>query len=185
MPGPRPPSVDLTAEERRDLAGVARRHKTGQHLGERARIVLRAADGLTNSAIARRLGLEPATVRLWRPRGLGRAGVRLAELAVAARLADAPRSGTPARITPEPVGRTMALACAAPGAAGRPSSQGSTTELAAELMRRGSVATISPRHAARLLNRGPPAAPDPLLVDAAGRRRAGRRQGRRRVRPLA
>ena len=154
MPGPKPPAVELTADERRELEGLARRHKTGQQLADRARIVLRAADGLNNSEIARELALEPDTVRLWRQRWLSVSGVELAELPVADRLADAPRSGTPARITPEQVARIVALACEAPGASGRPVSQWSTTELAAELMRRGIVDEISPRHAARLLKRG-------------------------------
>ena len=52
MPGPRPPTVELTDEERRALAGLVRRHTTGQQLAERARIVLLAADGLNNSDIA-------------------------------------------------------------------------------------------------------------------------------------
>jgi transposase len=154
MPGPKPPSVELTSDERRELEGLARRHQTGQQLAERARIVLRAADGLNNSEIARELALEPDTVRLWRQRWLSVSGVALADLPVAARLADAPRSGTPARITPEQVARIMALACEAPGESGRPVSQWSTTELAAEIMRRGIVEQISPRHAARLLKRG-------------------------------
>jgi transposase len=154
MPGPRPPSVDLTNEARRDLEGLARRHKTGQQVAERARIVLRAAAGLNNSEIARELALEPDTVRLWRQRWLAFAGVAVAEVPVAARLADAPRSGTPARITPEQVARIVALACEAPGESGRPISQWSTTELAAEIKRRGIVEQISPRHAARLLKRG-------------------------------
>ena len=154
MPGPRPPSVDLTNEERRELEALVRRHKTGQQVAERARIVLRAADGLNNSEIARELALEPDTVRLWRQRWLGLAGVAVADVPVAARLADAPRSGTPARITPDQVARIVALACEAPGEAGRPISQWSTTELAEEIKRRGIVERISPRHAARLLKRG-------------------------------
>ena len=154
MPGPRPPSVELTDAERRELEGLARRHTTGQQLAVRARIVLLAAEGLNNSEIARQLTLEPDTVRLWRQRWLRRTGVAVADVPVAARLADAPRSGTPARIGPEQVARIVALACEAPGASGRPISQWSTTELAAEIMRRGIVATISPRHAARLLKRG-------------------------------
>ena len=154
MPGPKPPPVDLTDEERRELEGLVRRHKTGQQVAERARIVLRAADGLNNSEIARELALEPDTVRLWRRRWLSFVGVAVADLGVAARLADAPRSGTPERITPEQVARIVALACAAPSASGRPLSQWSGPELAAEIMRRGIVATISPRHAARLLKRG-------------------------------
>jgi len=75
-------------------------------------------------------------------------------VSVTARLADGPRTGTPARITPEQVCRIMALACEAPEASGRPISQWSTTELAAEIMQRGIVDTISARHAARLLKRG-------------------------------
>jgi putative transposase len=98
--------------------------------------------------------LEPDTVRLWRRRWLSCAGVAPADLPVDARLADAPRSGTPARITPEQVARIVALACETPGESGRPISQWSTTELAEEIKRRGIVATISPRHAARLLKRG-------------------------------
>ncbi len=154
MPGPKPPAVELTDEERRELEGVARRHKTGQQVAGRARIVLLAAAGLNNSEIARRLGLEPDTVRLWRQRWLSVSGVALADLTVAARLADAPRSGTPARITPEQVARIVALACEAPSASGRPISRWSNHEIADEIMRRGIVATISPRHAARLLKRG-------------------------------
>src|SRR4051794_35820016 len=108
MPGPKPPVVNLTDEERRALERLVRRHQTGQQLADRARIVLLAAEGLNNSEIARQLSLEPDTVRLWRQRWLRVSGVALAELPVAARLADAPRSGTPARVTPEQVARIVA-----------------------------------------------------------------------------
>jgi transposase len=154
MPGSKAPAVELTADERRELEGLVRRHKTGQQLADRARMVLRAAAGLNNSEIARELALEPDTVRLWRQRWLSVSGVPLADLPVAARLGDAPRSGTPARITPEQVARIVALACETPGESGRPISQWSTTELAEEIKRRGIVDAISPRHAARLLKRG-------------------------------
>lgn len=154
MPGPKPPSVELTTEERDELENLVRRHKTGQQVADRARIVLLAADGKNNSEIARELALEPDTVRLWRQRWLGLSGMASRELGVADRLSDAPRSGTPARISPEQVARIVALACEAPSESGRPVSQWSTTELAAEIVRRGIVETISPRHAARLLKRG-------------------------------
>lgn len=154
MPGPMPPPIALTGEDRAELEQLVRRHTTGQQLAERARIVLAAATGLTNSAVARALGLDVDTVRKWRGRWLRAQGVPLAECRVAARLADAPRAGTPARITPEQVCRILALACETPQAAGRPISQWSSTALAAEIQRRGIVASISPRHAARLLKRG-------------------------------
>src|SRR3954470_20786913 len=94
MPGPKPPSVELTSEERGELEGLERRHKTGQQLADRARIVLLAADGKNNSEIAREVSLEPDTVRRW----LSVSGVALSELDVEDRLSDAPKSGTPARI---------------------------------------------------------------------------------------
>ena len=154
MPGPKLPALEVTAEERGELERLARRPTTGQQLAERARIVLLAADGLNNCEIGRALAVDVDTVRKWRGRWHGVAGAPVAERPVATRLADAPRTGTPARITAEQVCRIMALACEAPGESGRPLSQWSTTELAAEVVRRGIVDTISPRHAARLLKRG-------------------------------
>ena len=154
MPGPKPPPIEVTAEERAELERLVRRPTTGQQLAERARIVLLMADGGNNSEVARAVAVDVDTVRKWRGRWRRVRAVPVAELSVAARLADAPRPGTPARITPEQVCRIVALACEAPGAAGRPVSQWSTTELAAEIVRRGIVETISPRHAARLLKRG-------------------------------
>jgi putative transposase len=154
MPGPKPPAVEVTAEERAEWERLVRRHTTGQQLAERARIVLLMADGQNNSEVARTVGVDVGTVRKWRTRWRRVREVPVADLSIAARLADAPRSGTPARITPEQVARIVALACEAPGGSGRPISQWSTTELAAEVVRRGIVATISPRHAARLRKRG-------------------------------
>ena len=126
MPGPKPPPVEVSAEERAELERLGRRHTTGQQLAERARIVLLAADGLNNSAAARVVGVDVDTVRKWRGRWRRVRGVPLTELSVPARLADAPRPGTPARISPEQVCRIMALACEAPGASGRPVSQDRT-----------------------------------------------------------
>jgi len=154
MPGPKLPAVEVTAEERAELERIVRRHTAGQQVVERARIVLLASDGLSNSAVARTVDVHIDTVRKWRRRWSGARDVPLADLSIPARLGDAPRPGTPARITPEQVCRIMALACEAPGESGRPISRWSTTELAAAIMERGIVETISPRHAARLLKRG-------------------------------
>ena len=154
MRGPQPPAVPLTAEERRDLAALARRPSAPQQLALRARIILLAADGANNSQIARQLGVDVGTPRLWRTRWLGLAAVPLAELSVAERLEDAPRPGGPCRISGEQVCRITALACEAPAGSDRPISQWSGRELADEVIQRGIVETISPRHAARLLKRG-------------------------------
>jgi len=146
--------VELTSEERQGLEALVRRPAAPQQVAARARIVLLAAEGLNNSRIARRLGLEADTVRLWRRRWRGFAGVALADLGVQDRLADAPRLGRPARITPEQLCRIVALACEAPAASGRPISRWTGREVAAEIVGRGIVASISARHAARVLKRG-------------------------------
>jgi transposase len=154
MPGPLPAPIEVTAEEAEALAAVVRRHTAPQQLVARARIILLAADGLNNCQIARQLGLDVETVRLWRQRWLGWAGVSLADVGVEERLADAPRAGRPTRITAEQYCELVALACEAPSASGRPINQWSGREIAEEVVRRGIVAAISPRHAARLLKRG-------------------------------
>ena len=154
MPTPRPAAVDLTTAERADLEALLRQHTAGQQLVLRARIVLAAAAGLNDCQIARELGVARETVRLWRRRWRSFAGVALADLSVSERLADAPRAGRPARITAEQFCRMIAVACEAPGTSGRPISQWTGREIAAELIERDIVETISPRHAARLLKRG-------------------------------
>ncbi len=154
MRGPKPPMVVLTGAERAGLGRVVREYRTPQQLALRARIVLAAADGENNAQIARRLGVEADTVRLWRGRWLALAASPLAELGVAERLADAPRPGGPRRIGAAPVCRLTALACEVPTASGRPISPWTGREIADEVVRRGIVARISPRHAARLLKRG-------------------------------
>ena len=154
MSGPRPTPVELPGEARPLLERLVRAHTTAQQVALRAQIILSAAAGLTNGQISRQLGVARETVRLWRDRWGGLQGVPLDELSVEARLADAPRSGAPVRIGAEQVCAIIALACEAPARSDRPISQWTGREIAEEIARRGIVATISPRHAARLLKRG-------------------------------
>ena len=154
MRGPKPPAVALGAQERQELDTLVRGHRTPQQLALRAQIILAAAAGSNNSQIARQLAVDVDTARLWRGRWLGLAAVPLEELSVAERLEDAPRPGGPCRITGEQVCQITALACEAPQGSDRPISQWSGRELADEVIQRGIVDTISPRHAARLLKRG-------------------------------
>ena len=146
--------ITLTDPERTGLETLVRRHTTAQQIVTRARIVLAAAAGQTNVQIVQQVGLSRESVRLWRDRWATLQDIPLVERSVAERLADAPRPGTPARITAEQVCQIVALACAAPVTAGRPISQWSSREIADEITARGIVTTISPRHAARLLKRG-------------------------------
>ena len=146
--------LTLTADERQGLETLVRRHSTPQQVATRARSVLAAAAGRPLVQIAHDVGLSRESVRLWRDRWLALQDIPLADLSVAERLADAPRPGAPARMTAEQVCQVVALACEAPVASGRPISQWTHQEIAAEIMRRGIVDTISPRHAARLVKRG-------------------------------
>ncbi len=155
MRGPKPPAIDLSEEERRGLEGLLRRHSAPQQVALRARIVLAAAAGLNKAQVARQEGVDVETARLWRGRWLELGAVALADLSVAERLEDAPRCGAPTRITAEQVCRIVALACEVPGASGRPISQWTGREVADEASARGIVPTLSPRHAGRLLKRGP------------------------------
>jgi transposase len=92
--------------------------------------------------------------------------VPLSELSIEERLADLPRPGAPARITAEQVCQIIAMACEHPGESGRPISQWTQREIADEIMKRGIVDRISPRHAGRFLKGGRPSAPPhSLLVD--------------------
>lgn len=82
-------AIRLSARERLELEGLVRRRRTGQGLARRARIVLAAADGLENKAIAERLGVAANTVGQWRRRFAER---RLDGLY------DEPRPGAPRQI---------------------------------------------------------------------------------------
>lgn len=155
MRGPKPPSLELSEPERDELQVLVRRRSTPQQIGLRARLILAAAAGSNNSQIARQFGLEIDTVRHWRQRWLGLQAVALDDLSAADRLADAPRPGRPAQIGAEPVCQIVALACEKPSQSERPISQWTGREIADEIVKRGILAQISPRHAARLLKRGP------------------------------
>ncbi len=74
----------MSDSERASLRALARAGTTQQRLATRARIVLRAGDGVANERIAAELGVDKMTVLLWRRR-FGAARV--------AGLRDAPRPG--------------------------------------------------------------------------------------------
>ena len=154
MRGPQPVPIELTAAERQGLEALRRRHSTPQQLVLRVRIVLAAAAGRNNAQIVRDLAVDIGTARRWRGRWLGLQAVGLAELSVEERLTAAPRSGKPTGISAEQTCRIVALACEAPGLSGRPISQWTGREVADEIVARGILPTISPRHAARLLKKG-------------------------------
>ena len=177
MATPRPPKVVLSERECAELERLVRAYTTGQQLALRARIVLLAGDGWNNLQIARELDVDDETPGHWRRRWLQFADVPLEEVSVTKRLSDAPKRGAPPKFTPEQVCQIIALACEKPSESGRPISQWSHGELADEIVRRGIVESISPRHAGRLLKRSrSQAAPDSILADT--RRQRGARTAR-------
>jgi transposase len=166
MPGPKPPAVNLTEEERRDLENLVRRHSTRQQIALRARIVLAAAEGKNNAEIAGGERIDVQTARRWRDRWLDLQPIPMSELGAEERLEDLPRPGAPARITADRVCQIVAMACEDPEDSGRPISHWTGREIADEIKKRGIVDKISPRHAARLLKRrGSQTPSDTLLAD--------------------
>ena len=152
MRGPKAAALSLSEEERRALEKFVHRHSTAQQVALRGRIVLAAAAGKSNSEIAREVGLGVDRVRAWRMRWLSLQAVPLEELSVAERLSDVPRPGRPSHISAEHTCQLVAMACEQPKA--RPISHWTGREIADEVMRRGIMQHISPRHAARLLKKG-------------------------------
>src|SRR5262245_6306562 len=95
--GPKPTPITLTDDERAKLSAWAARPTTAQALALRARIVLAAAGGSANTAIASELRVTMPTVRKWRDRfASGLAG-----------LTDEPRPGAPRSISDEQVERAV------------------------------------------------------------------------------
>lgn len=166
MPGPKLPEIKLSDEERQGLEKLVRRHNAPQQIALRGRIILAAADGKNNTQIARELGVNRETPRLWRNRWLTLSPISLDDLSVEERLEDLPRPGAPPRITADQRCQIEAMACEDPEDSGRPISHWTAREIADEIMARGILETISPRHAARLLKRwGSQTPSDPVLVD--------------------
>lgn len=155
MKGPKPPAVVLGGAERQALEKLVKAHGTAQVIAQRARIVLAAATGLNNAQIARTLDLSIDMVRHWRGRWLQLQPIASSDLNVAERLQDLPRSGAPARISADQVCQITALACEKPEeTSARPITHWTAREVADEIIKRGIVDRISPRHAARLLKGG-------------------------------
>jgi transposase len=127
MPVISPYRIVLSAGEKSVLMACARSGRSQYRDRLRAQIVLAAAAGEANAAIAAQLGVHVDTVRKWRRRF---AAARLAGLK------DAPRSGRPPAFTAADRAEAVALACALPAETGVPLSRWSCPELARELAAR-------------------------------------------------
>lgn len=91
MPRTSPYEIDLSDAEREELKRLARKYTAPYQEVVRAKIVLLASDGYSNSEIASRLDLPRQVVSKWRQRYF---------LERAAGLADRPRSGREPTFSP-------------------------------------------------------------------------------------
>src|SRR5262245_1078305 len=131
MPVISPYRVALTGGEQSVLMARARSARGPFRDRLRAQIVLAAAAGSTNVAIAAQVGAHVDTVRKWRRRfaAAGLAGLK-----------DAPRSGRPPVFTAADRAEAVALACALPAESGVPLARWSCPDLARELAARRQIA---------------------------------------------
>ncbi|MGH7775896.1 MAG: IS630 family transposase [Acidimicrobiales bacterium] len=102
MPRGRPHKAPLVVldEDRGELVGWTRRSKSSNGLAQRARIVLRCADGLSSSQVAGELRITNQTVCKWRSRYIQRGP---------AGLLDEPRSGAPRAVSDEQVEAVLTM----------------------------------------------------------------------------
>jgi transposase len=126
--------ITLTSVDKSVLHARAHSSKSAHRDVIRARIVLAAADGATNTEIAAEVGVHVDTVRKWRRR-FAAGGLPA--------LDDRPRSGRRRVFTPVQVAEVKALACTLPAETGQPLSRWSHADLASEAITRGLAKTIS------------------------------------------
>ena len=92
-------TITLKDGDRERLEALARRRKSSGAVSQRARIVLKSAEGLNDTEVASRLGVSKQTVGKWRARFIS-GGV--------AALGDAPRPGAPRKISDAKVEEVVA-----------------------------------------------------------------------------
>ena len=149
--------IQLSTEQSEILNDISRRRELPHSTVQRAQIVLAAATGQGNKAIAEELNLYPETVALWRNRWL----TEQQELekvagkpkplftAICSVLADASRPGSPCTFTAEQVCQIISVACETPPA---PLTHWSRNDLVRVVIDRGIVETISASTIGRILN---------------------------------
>jgi transposase len=98
-------TIELSEEEERELRALLRAPSASQQEAMRARIVLRAAEGASNTRIAHEVGVSLPTVGLWR-RNFSERGLD--------GLQTAPRAGRPREIDDAQVARVLAMTLETP-----------------------------------------------------------------------
>lgn len=143
MPGPKAQRIRLAPPVRDELQGLARSTASEHRWVQRARIILRAADGASNAEIAREVGCHVDTVRKWRARFACDSRVQA--------LQDGPRSGRPARVPVNVRCELIKLACARPEAYGARCRERWTQLALADALARETGWTLSRSEIGRIL----------------------------------
>jgi len=153
--------VVCTEKQRTILETLSRATTASRRIVQRARIILRAHDGMLNRDIGAEVGLHPDQVGVWRRRWQAsydalvaiecRESTAALTRAIEQVLSDAPRSGSPGTFRAEQVTQIMATACEPPKNSGRPIDRWTHRELRDEVIQRGIVKSISVRQVGRYL----------------------------------
>ncbi|GGF65779.1 hypothetical protein GCM10010912_08540 [Paenibacillus albidus] len=158
--GPKTLPIEVTPEQQHILERYIGRRKTPQYLAKRARLVLEAKAGLSNSEISRRLPLDRTQVVMWRKRWVERyPGLcrieqeppNELEASILQALRDEPHPGHPSTFSAEQVVQIVAIASVDPKDCGRPISHWTPREVRDEVLKRGIVPSISVTQVGRFL----------------------------------
>jgi len=169
--GPNPAKIKLSKRQREELENIVGRRNSFQGLVTRAKIILLADEGKSNAFIAKKLGLNDDTVRLWRKRWstseekiariesdafpengeIDKCCYKQFVFEISATIKDAPRSGAPMTFSAEEFAAIIAISCQQPTECGREVSHWTGRELADEAKKQGIVESISISTVGRLL----------------------------------
>jgi putative transposase len=165
---PPAPALKLTPRQYRVLSTYHRKNSIPYRNKVRISILLGGYQGQPNKQLARELGISLNKVKHWRGRwqssyeellvyeqGEDGEGVKDHELLkkMLSYLADAPRSGAPARITTPQKEQLVALACEKPSDYGVEQTHWNRDQLAEVVMRLGIMEKISPRYVSEILKK--------------------------------
>ncbi|WP_019503413.1 helix-turn-helix domain-containing protein [Pleurocapsa sp. PCC 7319] len=167
--------IQLSKRQETLLQRIVRGTTNSYRLVRRAKLILAAASGGSNSSISRRLELDREQVRVWRERWReSTSKLTTAEeeqvtdkklmALIEQILGDRPRPGTTKSFTVEQVVQIVAIACESPSKSERPVSHWTARELASEAVKRGIVEKISPRSVGRFLKRSHTTTTSPSLL---------------------
>ena len=161
MPWKSASPIEISEKEKIILTGNAVGTHTPMHLKMRSQIILHAAEGKTNNAIEREMGLNSETIKIWRDRYSGqKAELNKTESEnpqkmrslVEKILSDEQRRGAPTKFGDEQVAAIIALSLEDPARLELPFSHWTAELLQVEAKKRGIVEDISVRQIGRLID---------------------------------